>query len=646
MRPIVNVCEGQAWRVVASAVGRAPKKSGGCQARDTNQLRWPVGASTSPHIDSSVNMANHRPPGRADMNKFIVDDTDTPNSQSTWLPGPSSPRSTPVTRPARRGLLNPDNARRQALRPATPTSSVNYELEDDELEAVEADRSQTRAQDSDAHDVRPLREAAVRALSPLRKHSRIDLGYVSDLAEADDSDEADELDADSQQYAPFGTQVQEELEIDLGDEIPESEDIGCLTGAVTVTEDKLVELMHNFESNGYAPLIKEALNAEHASGSKFGVYLHNEAQELWAEMSLRTLCSMPERAVKELVCGNLKQAYDSDANLHEKLDEFQERGKQHPCIYVRSLTTADGELMTTAEARRLAKWLQRYVSESPSVVEHDGCKEAFRRIDNQFRGQWKRVNREASRAYLASTKQDRIQSRVDNVRLFSRELIARCEESEKKGVPLKPLLYIGYAARADRRKRQHEACGKSSNWLATLVQAICNVLWGQGRFQMHFMVLCLLADEAQGMIAEMLLTRIAGAYYNVGGGFCIDVAGKSMESLHFTKLTHDENVDRWNELGEWVHNNTPVDDHAVACVEKWKAKQKRQTADRVKKTLLTLDQIHDDVAELHRIYSMCCKYRNEPEWQTDEIKALVAKMDADWHELGHTLFGDELYSEE
>jgi hypothetical protein len=140
-----------------------------------------------------------------------------------------------------------------------------------------------------------------------------------------------------------------------------------------------------------------------------------------------------------------------------------------------------------------------------------------------------------------------LECRVENVWLFCRQLLAECERCEAEEQLLKSLLYIGYAVRADRRKLQHEACGKSASWLATLDQTICNILWGRGHFKMHFMVICLLGHKRQGSIAEMLLTGITGAYYNAGGGFCIDVAGKSMESLHFKELTNIQTDNIWNE---------------------------------------------------------------------------------------------------
>lgn len=574
----------------------------------------------------------------AEMADFIDDDIELVDSQASFAPNYSSPLPTTAPRSAQRpnkNLQNSTSNQRRVARPVILSSSVVAESDVARDETVP---SQTRIQDLRISALRPTRKAADSAYSPIRKHARMDLGYISDIAECDDSDDPDELDADSSQYAPFETQVQDELDDAAWEEVPECEDIGLLTENVNVSSGKFVELGLTIEEDSYFPTIEAALAAENESGSKFGVFLFGE-KDYWQAMSLTTLCSMPQRAVKELMCGNLKQAYNDDSELREMLDEFQRRGKQHPCIYARTLTMPDGTLMTVEETKRLARWLQRYISVSPGIVENPTCKEAFRRIDHQFRAQWKRVNPESERAYLASNTQARVQSRVDNVTVFCQRLIARCEASEKEGTPLKPLTYIGYAARADRRKRQHEACGTSSNWLATLVQAVCNILWGQGHFQMHFMVVCLLTNEFQGMISEMLLTRIAGAYYNVGSGFCIDVAGKSMESLYFTKLTHHQNIDRWIELADWVVQFTPLETSRFECLRIRREKRRQRTAALVAKNEAIEAELMPKLLK-HSLWSTICtsaldKYKDDPAIKGNlELHRLVAEYARDFAELG------------
>ena len=557
------------------------------------------------------------------MADFVSDDADSIISGTSFNPMRSSIPSTP-------GPLPTEHVSR-----SSPTCSS---LEPSPIEETfDEDPGQAQESAEQTPIRRPLRDAVVTAESPIREHARIDLGYNSNIAPGDNLDDPDELAADDQLYAPFQTQVEAELSGTDWGEVPECEDVGSLNAKATGTDGSLSQLGETLSTDGYYPLIKANMSAEYESGSTFGKYLFEEAQDFWEAMSLNTLHSMPERAVKELMCGNLKQAYDTDPDLRAMLQKFQERGKEHPCIYARTLTMADGSLMTSAESRRLVRWLQRYISASPGVKEHPICKEICARIDSQFRGQWKRVNPGAERAFLASTTQTRLQSRVDNVALFCRQLIARCDISETEEAPLKPLTYIGYASRADHRRRQHEACGSSSNWLATLVQAICNVLWGRGHFQMHFMVVCLLCED-QGMVAEMLLTRIAGAYYNTGGGFCIDVAEKSLEFIHFNKLTHKEDIENWNDLDQWVWDNTPLEANRATDSDRKEEWLLRQAAAENAETDALADKIRLRLVE-HRVrYLLLTKtFANDPDgpWFncTEEKRSLLARYVRDTERL-------------
>lgn len=196
------------------------------------------------------------------------------------------------------------------------------------------------------------------------------------------------------------------------------------------------------------------------------------------------------------------------------------------------------------------------------------------------------------------------EDRVQVIKKFTDQLHARCQVLGPDDLLSPPLLYIGYAARADVRKRQHGACGSSSNWLASLVQAVCNLVWGNGKYMMKFFVVCPISEEPQGPVAEMLLTRVTGAYYHGGSGFCIDIAGKSMESIHFSKLSHLEARDRWAEHDEWAEHNTPVNENwnAQSAVTKAKwaryesrreanEKLRQDMADDIGRILLMADQV-------------------------------------------------------
>ena len=214
----------------------------------------------------------------------------------------------------------------------------------------------------------------------------------------------------------------------------------------------------------------------------------------------------------ELTYGNLALAVQRDSELRERLEKYKERSKQQPSIYARVHVSQDGSAMSVQDALRLVKWLRRYAFEDLRVVQHEKWRKAFWLIDPEFSKRWSRENTDAGhRRSLMSKSGERSDDRLKVIKKFTHQLYARCQTVDEDSLLSPPLLYIGYALRADSRQRQHEACGSSSNWLASLVQAMCNVLWSRGNYLMQFFVICPLNEEPQGLVAEMLLVGVTGA---------------------------------------------------------------------------------------------------------------------------------------
>ncbi|KAF3005177.1 hypothetical protein E8E13_010659 [Curvularia kusanoi] len=106
------------------------------------------------------------------------------------------------------------------------------------------------------HTPSPLRTAAVRAHSPVRKYARMDLGYLSDVAEGDETEDLDELEAESQRYAPLETQVQDEHQDAIWDEVPECEDVGLLRGEAMMINSRLPRIGDKNETQPFLPVIQ------------------------------------------------------------------------------------------------------------------------------------------------------------------------------------------------------------------------------------------------------------------------------------------------------------------------------------------------------------------------------------------------------
>lgn len=406
--------------------------------------------------------------------------------------------------------------------------------------------------------------------------------HADKLADPDVSDFDDDFDSAEPdiEEALHGDLTQDESDI------PTCQDIGQCEEWRPDEHETFERLVRESENGLWKPMIKYALDAEAQSGSIIGARYAREPG-LWIELSYLTLSCMHHRVIHELTYGNLFLAAEADAELKGLLEKYHERSKVQPIIYARVHVTNNGNAMSVQDALRLVKWLRRYVSEDSEVVKHEKCQKAFWLVDREFSKRWKREDTgQGFRRFLATKSDVRSKDRVEVLRKFSERLEARCNAiGDMDGVLSPPLQYIGYAARGDIRQRQHEACGSSSNWLASLVQSLCNKVWGRDRFRMHFFVICPLSEEAQGPVAEMLLTRVPGAYYHGGGGFCIDIAGKSMESIHFSKLSPAQRRDRWTEYAVWVDENTPLAtnwDAQELLIEEERAQKKAQKKERKK----------------------------------------------------------------
>ncbi len=508
------------------------------------------------------------------------------------------------------------------------------------------ERSQVRSQESDADedDIEPddfdlqvswptivpgVRKCVAKSRKRIEKAAKA-LLQDSNFSDNDreDSEGSGGSDVEDLVFAPAETQLEDELQRNLTNEeadIPDCEDIGQFETEYNPYEHEAFErLVKNIEQDGWKPVIMAALKAEAASGSTLGASYIKQS-EIWKLFSFFTMSVMPKQVIQELTHGNLVMAAKTDEQLGKTLNLYLEQSKKQPIIYARVHVSASGEAMSVKDGRVLIGWLRRYMSESKAVTEHETCQEVFYRTDREFQ-KWKLAwTQTGDRRSLRSLDGTRSEARVRVLTRFCDAVEARCRATDEDGVLSPPLLYIGYAARGDIRARQHEACGSSSNWLASLVQALSNILWERGKYHMHFFVICPISEEDQGEVAEMLLTRVPGAYYHNGGGFCIDIAGKSMESIHFKNLTNFERKTRWNDINTWINENTPAIENAREQERHINSSQGQNQQSESDKEKLWKYLLRSQ--EMYEIYQ---RTKNLPTSKTEKIQEAFRKTKLRW----------------
>jgi hypothetical protein len=145
---------------------------------------------------------------------------------------------------------------------------------------------------------------------------------------------------------------------------------------------------------------------------------------------------------------------------------------------------------------------------------------------------------------------------------------------------------------------------------------------------MHFFAICPLVEEHQAPVAEMLLTRIPGAYYHNGGGFCIDAAAQSTACTHFSGLTPIEQEACWNDSAHWVEHNTPGPEN----YKKQRAAFEREQARRAAAKKAHKEGVEKYILDVAKVHFDCQAWKDHATWQTLERQAHVKYMEEQWEE--------------
>lgn len=177
----------------------------------------------------------------------------------------------------------------------------------------------------------------------------------------------------------------------------------------------------------------------------------------------------------------VRKADLSDPELAATLEQYRQRADDHPCIYVRSLSDEHGNLLTVDHAKKLLEYLVMYTAHLGGEDLSRDDLEFLYDVDAKHDQYWtERKTANGQRRLLMTTSGDHPKERISDARVkylkhFCASFKAHIDAAEENGVLVLQLQYVGYARKAGEPK-QHEAHGKSANWLAILVQSILSVL--------------------------------------------------------------------------------------------------------------------------------------------------------------------------
>ncbi|KAF2106855.1 hypothetical protein BDV96DRAFT_654416 [Lophiotrema nucula] len=326
---------------------------------------------------------------------------------------------------------------------------------------------------------------------------------------------------------------------------------------VQFDHSKYAVLARDIESDGFLPIIQAAWRDEIDSGSSFGEGAADDFNG-WRDSCDVVLCSMDQDSILHIMAGNLTRAYlaskATDGSLARTLDKYEEWANNGPSIYIRPLADIAGGSLTLDDLEQIIVHLQKYLD--PMQTDW-----AFQ-IDLQARlrdgDSQEDVQRdvEANRRFFfkTNTSNNSSQRRIV-LRRFIAALQGRLQECRQNSTLLEPpLQYVGYAIRASQRRDQHFDLGKSTCWLSTFLQLVCDKLW-PGKYSFGFLVICPIVEEDIGAPAEILLTWLSRSYFHAGG-LSVGQAGGSTTSLLMHKLSQAARLEFWKDCQDWMLTET------------------------------------------------------------------------------------------
>ncbi|KAF2871263.1 hypothetical protein BDV95DRAFT_58235 [Massariosphaeria phaeospora] len=286
----------------------------------------------------------------------------------------------------------------------------------------------------------------------------------------------------------------------------------------------------------------------------------------WRVHAVQLLCSMDFDVVALLASGGLAREYRENPTtspvrgLCVDTAWAEDGNHEAPCIYTVELCdTMTGMSPTPTQLLQVKQRLRLYAElnseDKHSIQDILEVENAGRQSDFL-----KPLHIEQGRRYYLRVGGGSALDRVDKINKFCDALEHRLHKlpQDEWDEPLqRALRYIGYAMRFSSHKQQHDA-DKSSSWLMHLVKACCIVVLNESgqTWGLEYYVVCYCANEKEIPVAELLLTLLADALHDTGGGFCVHPAGQNVSSSLFLDRNHQQAAMIWSEREAFRHRNT------------------------------------------------------------------------------------------
>lgn len=264
--------------------------------------------------------------------------------------------------------------------------------------------------------------------------------------------------------------------------------------------------------------------------------------------------STVEPAILKAICyGDVNATCKGDIGLGKIVQSYEDRSDTQATVYLHQMTVGmKEEALSIRQANDIALVALQYANAlDTSYTEYQAYL-----IDHQADQNWLLADTDSGRRHFIESSKGNVDNGKKRVLLgFSRALTRLVDEATKENKTHIPFLqYVGYAIKGTQRKKQHDLL-TSTSWLFLFTKYVCATWKNFPPINMHNFTVCLITEEVVGPIAEMLLTRLARAYY-FAGGFSIGQAGASMTSLRLAKLSQVDREKVWEANAQYAKNMT------------------------------------------------------------------------------------------
>ncbi|RDI78512.1 hypothetical protein Vi05172_g11478 [Venturia inaequalis] len=388
--------------------------------------------------------------------------------------------------------------------------------------------------------------------------AEIDIGNDLDAIHLDDDDEIGVDPESSGEDGPATTRGSD-------DEAPSSASSGRfmpghvqrLKDSFASSSDSVEQSAHRWltilESQGYVALLDDAMKDE-------AVIL--QLEQPIKHMGLHILASIDTNLLSVIMAGNLCEEARDHAGIKAELDRIKLQAAHAPGIYVQLFVNEDGQPPSPDLIEEMLVLMEFYCNFKPPPPAYRRFAEEVDDIKVRPAIDAAARDRTGYRAYLKRSKaSQRTPSdyRTKRMRQFIKALRKRLSKIQKKDEPLLlPLAEFGYANDCLRRLASH-ADHKSSNYPMNLMEAVC--MWAQSEglpgfeaawgIEQYVVFNCF--EVEQGVLAEIMFSRLGHCYIYNGGGFSHYPAGLSNTSC----WKKNPSFRKWYTATNYTIENTP-----------------------------------------------------------------------------------------